>query len=114
MSLEKKKRGLLTKLFHENDSNLSTALPEYRRLKGLQKGPMSRQALKKMITKFEEAGELGVLQGRCRNWLSNETEEEIPLAVVGRASGPQYSSTSAQAVSRDLSLSSSTVEKVLR
>ncbi|GBM40408.1 hypothetical protein AVEN_122628-1 [Araneus ventricosus] len=114
MSLEKKERSLLTKLFHENDSNLSTALREYRRFKGLQKGPMSRQALKKMITKCEDAGELGVLKGRWRKQLSSETAEEVVLAVVERASGSQYSSTSARAVSRDLSLPWSTVRKVLR
>ncbi|GBN13602.1 hypothetical protein AVEN_260752-1 [Araneus ventricosus] len=114
MSFEKKERVLLTKLFHQNDSNLSTALRDYRRLKGLQKGTMSRQALKKMITKFEDAGELGVLQGRLRKRLSNETAEEVALAVVEIASGSQYSSTSARAVSRHLSLPWSTVQNVLR
>ncbi|GBO04107.1 hypothetical protein AVEN_203796-1 [Araneus ventricosus] len=75
---------------------------------------MSRQALKKMITKFREAGELGVLQGRWRKQLSNKTTEEVALAVVERASGSQYSWTSARAVSRDLFLPWSTVQNVLR
>ncbi|GBN09925.1 hypothetical protein AVEN_216281-1 [Araneus ventricosus] len=65
---------------------------------------MSRQALKKMIIKFEETGESGVLQGRGWKRLSNETAEEVALAVVERASGSQYSSRSARALSRDLSL----------
>ncbi|GBL61795.1 hypothetical protein AVEN_273679-1 [Araneus ventricosus] len=65
---------------------------------------MSRQALKKMIIKFEETGESGVLQGRGWKRLSNETAEEVALAVVERASGSQYSSRSARAMSRDLSL----------
>ncbi|GBM41905.1 hypothetical protein AVEN_13623-1 [Araneus ventricosus] len=56
MSLEKKERALLMKLFYRNGSNLSTALREYQRLKSLRKGPMSRQALRKMITKFEGLG----------------------------------------------------------
>ncbi|GBM22131.1 hypothetical protein AVEN_266490-1 [Araneus ventricosus] len=65
MPLEKKEPALLMKLFYQNGSNLSTALREYRLLKGLRKGSMSRQALKK-ITKFEETRELGVLLS-CRH-----------------------------------------------
>ncbi|GBN03904.1 hypothetical protein AVEN_221701-1 [Araneus ventricosus] len=86
MPLEKKERALLTKLFYKNDSNLSTSLREYRSLKSLRKGPMSRQALKRMITKFEETGELGVLQGRWRKRLLNETAEKVALAVVDKCS----------------------------
>ncbi|GBN16768.1 hypothetical protein AVEN_156101-1 [Araneus ventricosus] len=114
MPLEKKERALLMKLFYQNNSNLSTALREYHHLNGLRKQPMSRRALKKMITKFEETGELGVLQGKGRKRLSNETAEEVPLAAVERAPGSQYSSKSARAVSRDLSLTKSTVRNVLR
>lgn len=114
MALEKKERALLVKLFYQNGNNLSSALREYRRLKGLRKGPMSRQALKKMMTKFEETGELRVLQGRGRKRISQETAEEVALAVVDRASASQYSVTSARAVSRDLSLPWSTVRKILR
>lgn len=66
MALEKKDRALLVKLFYQNGGNLSTALREYRRLKCLRKGPMSRQALKKMIQKFEETGDLGVMRRRGR------------------------------------------------
>ena len=54
MSLKEKDRVLFIKLFYQN-GNLSTALHEYRRLNYFQKGSMSRQALKKMIKKFEEA-----------------------------------------------------------
>ncbi|GBN77288.1 hypothetical protein AVEN_170385-1 [Araneus ventricosus] len=82
MHLEKKQRSLRVKLFYQNDSNLSTSLREYRRLKSLRKGHMLRQALKKMITKFEETGEFGVLQGKGQQRLSNETVEEVVLSVV--------------------------------
>ncbi|GBM52533.1 hypothetical protein AVEN_230564-1 [Araneus ventricosus] len=101
MSLEKKERVLLIKMFFQNGSNLSTALREYRRLKGLRKGPMLRQALKKMITKIEETWELGVLQGRGHKQFSNESAEEFALAVVERVSGSQYSLTSIRVVSCD-------------
>ncbi|GBM57538.1 hypothetical protein AVEN_97651-1 [Araneus ventricosus] len=75
---------------------------------------MSRQAFKKMITKFEDDGKLGVLKGRWRKRLSNETAEEVAIAVVEIASGSQYPLTSAREVSRDLSLSWSRIRKVLR
>ncbi|GBM99497.1 hypothetical protein AVEN_119776-1 [Araneus ventricosus] len=67
--LERKERYILMKFFYQNGSNLSTAMREYRRLEGLRKVLKSRQALKKMITKFKETGELGMLQGRKRLWL---------------------------------------------
>ncbi|GBM77687.1 hypothetical protein AVEN_22398-1 [Araneus ventricosus] len=65
-----------------------------------------------MITKFKVTGKLGLLQGRGRKPLLNETAEEV--AVVERAHGSQYSSTSAQAVPCGLSLSWSTVRKIRR
>ena len=58
---------------------------------------MSRQALKKMIQKFEEIGDLGVMRGRGRKRISNETVEAVALAVVERESGSQYSAPSARA-----------------
>ena len=63
MSLE---NVLLIKLFYQNGGNLSTALREYRRLNCLRKGPMSRQALKTMIQKFEETEDLEVRPGKGR------------------------------------------------
>ena len=57
-------RALLIKLFYQFGGNLSTALGENRRLNCLHKGPMSRQALKKIIQKFEETGDLFVMRGR--------------------------------------------------
>ena len=43
---------------------------------------MSRQALKKMIQKFEKTGDLGVVRGRERKQISNKTEEEVAFDVV--------------------------------
>ncbi|GFW48598.1 hypothetical protein TNCV_4241791 [Trichonephila clavipes] len=50
MPLQKKKdRALRVKLFYQNDSNHLAALREYRRLKDLRKGLLSRIDLRKMI-----------------------------------------------------------------
>ena len=57
-----------------------------------------------MIQKFEETGDLGVMQGRGRPRISNETIEEVVFDIVERKSGSQYSPSSAQAVLHDLSL----------
>ena len=75
----------MIKLFHQNGGNLSTTFHAYRRLNCLRKGPMSTQALKKMIQKFEETGDLRVMQER--EGISNETVEEVAFAVVERESG---------------------------
>ncbi|GFW91415.1 uncharacterized protein TNCV_3375811 [Trichonephila clavipes] len=60
-ALTKKDRTLLVKLFYQNGSNHLAALLEYRRLKDLRKGPISKIGLRKMTMKFEETGNLGVL-----------------------------------------------------
>ncbi|GFT35979.1 uncharacterized protein TNCV_4342891 [Trichonephila clavipes] len=65
-----KKRVFSSKLLKQkrkicrNGSSDLADLREYRRLKDLRKGPISRIDLRKMIMKFEEAGNLGVLPGR--------------------------------------------------
>ncbi|GFW88899.1 uncharacterized protein TNCV_2683331 [Trichonephila clavipes] len=82
MSLQKKDRSLVVKLFYQNGSNHLAALREYRRLKDLQKGALSRIDLRKMIMKFEETGDLGVLPGRERKPVGVETVEEIAIAVI--------------------------------
>ena len=102
--MEKKDRALLIKLFYQNGSNLSIALREYRRLNCLRKGPMSRHALKKMIQKFDATWNLGMMRGKGRKRISNETVEKVALAVLEIKSGSQYSASSARTVSRDLSL----------
>lgn len=65
---------------------------------------MLRQGLKKTISKFKETGELNMLQGRVRKWISNDTDEEVAFVVTARSSVSQYSSVSALYVSRDLYL----------
>lgn len=99
-----KKKG---RLFHQKDNNLLIALRENHYLKGLRKGPISSQALKKIISNFEEIGELIRLQ--WGEWLriSNEKAEEVAFPVVERLFG--YSRTSVRRpVSRNLSFLFST------
>ena len=111
MSLKKKNRTLLIKLFYKNGGNLSTALRECRRLNCLRKDLTSRQTLKKIIQKFEKTGDLGVMRGRERKRISNETVEEVAFADFERESGSHYSASSARSVSHDLSLRWSTSAK---
>ncbi|GFV43933.1 hypothetical protein TNCV_492591 [Trichonephila clavipes] len=76
-----------------NDSNHLAALREYRRLKHVRKGPISKIGLK-MIMKFEDNGNLGVLRGKGRKPIGTETVEEVATAVVERAFSSIYSSAS--------------------
>ncbi|PSN33177.1 hypothetical protein C0J52_24295 [Blattella germanica] len=55
MSLDKRNRGLSVKLFYQNNSNVAAALREYRRLKGLRKGPLSPPALRNMMKREYQA-----------------------------------------------------------
>ena len=82
VSLAKKDRTLLIKLFYQISCNLSTALREYRRLNRLRKAPMSRQDLKNTIQKFEETRDLGVMRGRERKRILNEAVKDEIFAVV--------------------------------
>ena len=66
-----------------------------------------------MIQKFEEIGNLGVMRGRGRKRISNETVDEVAFAIVERESGSQNYASSTRAVSRDLSLPWSAVRKIL-
>ena len=50
---EKRDRALLVKLFYVNSSKSSAALREYRHMKGLRRGHISTNGLKKMMMKFE-------------------------------------------------------------
>ena len=66
-----------------------------------------------MIQEFDVSEDLGVRQGRGRKSIGNETVE-VTFSVIERESGSQYSASSIRAVSCDLSLLWSTVQKILR
>ena len=50
-----------------------------------------------MIQTFEETKDLGMMRGRGRKRISNETVKEVAFAVVERESGSQYSASSVRA-----------------
>ena len=83
MSLEKKDRALLIKLFYQKCDNLSTALREYRGFNCLRKNPTLRQALKKNIQKFKESVDLGSRRGTGRKRISNEAVE-VTFAILSK------------------------------
>ena len=45
---------------------------------------MLRQSLKRIIQKFKKTGDLGVVRGRERKQISNETVEEVAFDAVRR------------------------------
>ena len=63
MTLNKKEYALLVTISHQNGSNYSATLREFRRIKRLRRGPISINELKNMIPKFEETGELSIIPG---------------------------------------------------
>ena len=69
--------------------------------------------MEKMIQKFVETRDLGVMQERGRKRISNEAVEAVAFDVVERESSSQYSASSSLAVLCDLSLPWSTEQKIL-
>ncbi|PSN43359.1 hypothetical protein C0J52_15565 [Blattella germanica] len=114
MVLDKVSRALLVKLFYQNNNNSAAALREYRRIKGIRRGPLSAVALKNMIRKFELTGDLGIAPGRGRRPVTTQIVEEVTVAMAENAGRNLRSSSSARAVSRQLNIPWSTVRKVLR
>ena len=53
MSLNKKERALIVKLFYQNNSNALAALQAYRWMKNLRREPMNLSGVKLMIRKFD-------------------------------------------------------------
>ena len=67
MVIEKRDRALLVKLFYLNSSKSSAALCEHHHMKGLKRGPMSTNGLRKMMMmKFKNTGDFDVALGRGR------------------------------------------------
>ena len=117
MTLSKKERALLMKIFYQNGSNNSATLKEFRRMKRLRRGPMSVNGLKTMISVFEETAELGVIPDtRERRPENLERVQQIDDAIATKrsSSGARIlQQVSARSVARNLSLPWSTVHKVL-
>ena len=110
----KRDRVLLVKLFYLNGSKSSVALREYHRIKGLKRGPVSTNGLKKiMMMKFKNTGGFGVAPRRGRQPISMEVVVEFAVVVAGSAERAPNSATSAQAVSCELGVPLSKVRKIL-
>ena len=65
------------------------------------------------MIKFENTGDLGVEPGRGKRSIPMEVVDEVAMAVADRAERASNSATSARALSRELSVSWSTVRKIL-
>ena len=89
-----------------NSSKSSAALREYRRVKGLRRGPMSTNGLRKMM-KFENTGDFGVAPGRGRRHIPMEVDQ-VSVTVADRTESAINSATSTRAVSRELGVPWST------
>lgn len=114
MHLSLPQRALLVKLFYLNQSSAPAALREYRTCNNLRKGPISINALKNLIKKFEETGSLAVRPGRGRKPVSEQTATDVATALVESSHGAVAGSSSARGVARQLEMTPSTVWKVLR
>ena len=88
MSLEKKERTLLIKLFYQQRQWLFYFTAWISTLG--EKRPVSRQALRKNITKFEKTGKLSVMPSSGKKWISNEIIAEVSLAVLERVWFPIF------------------------
>ena len=82
-------------------------------MKGLRRGAMSTNGLKKMM-KFENTGNFGMAPGRGRRPIPMDVVDEVSVAVADRAEHAPNSATSARAVSRQLGVPWSTVRKILQ
>lgn len=114
MSVTMQDRALLVKCYYECDSNERRALQKFRTVRGIRRGPMTPQGLRKMMTKFEATGLLSVAPGRGRKSVSVETTEAVALAVEEAAMDSTQGTCSVSAVARRLDLPLSTVYKIVR
>ncbi|GFX87584.1 DUF4817 domain-containing protein [Trichonephila clavipes] len=91
---------LINNYAQDQQSNAAAALREFRRLKNLRKGPLLPQALKRMITRFEKTGHLGVQPGRGRKSTRSDVVEEVATAIVDQSMDNVIGYSSARVVSR--------------
>ena len=73
--------AFLVKSCYEYNKNEWHALQWYRSVRGIHRGPMTPQVLKKMMAKFEVTDLLSVAPGRAWKTVSMKTEEEVGLPV---------------------------------
>ena len=105
-------RVLLVKLFHENKRNAAAALRKFSLIKNLRKGPLLARALKRMIARFEITGDLRVQPDRGRKPTRSDIVE-VSTAIIEQLMD-NVTDCSGHAVSRNLSVSYSKVQNMLR
>lgn len=114
MAVTMQDRAFLVKCYYECDSNERRALQRYRSVRGIRRGPMTPQGLRKMMAKFEATGLLSVAPGRGRKPASVETEEVVALAVEEATMESTHGTCSVRAVARRMDVPWSTVYKIVR
>ncbi|GFX75945.1 long-chain-fatty-acid--CoA ligase 5 [Trichonephila clavipes] len=82
LDIQQKGKAAGLNAIEQNISSHLIVLQDYRRLKNQRKDLRLNNGLRKMILKFEEIGDLGVLFGRGQKPVETETVEEVSIAVV--------------------------------
>ena len=106
--------ALFMKLCYLNLSNAAAGLRKFRRRNNLRKGPLSINAVKAMVKKFEKTGSLTTRPGRGRKPVSEVTIIDVATAIVERNQTNTAGDSNTSGVARQLDVSASTVWKVLR
>ena len=81
ISLHKKERGLIVKIFYQNDGNSLATLRDYRRIKNLRRGLMCINA-KYIIYKFEATSSLDVAPERGQRATMSAIVKEVAIATA--------------------------------
>ena len=93
---------------------LAAVFRKFHLIRNLSKGPLLPQALKRMISRFEETEDLKVQPSRgCKSSRSNIVEDVV-TAIVEQSMDNVAGCSSARAVSRNLRVPYSTVQNILR
>ena len=106
--------ALLVKLFYLNQYNAAAALHKFRRRNNLRKVPLSINAVKTMVKKFEKKDSFTTRLGRGRKPVLEDTITDVATAIVERNQTSTAGDSSTRLVARQLDVSASTVWKILR
>ena len=106
-------RALLVKLYYCNDENAAAVVREFRGLKKQRRGPMSEQALRDMMAKFERTGQLGVLPGRRKKRFRTTIVKDVATSVVEVSSESHHGTVSVQVITRTLDMPYSTARHIM-
>src|SRR6185437_6934093 len=114
MSLTDQQRINLIRCYHQSGDSLARGFRQYRRENGLFHGPCSREALRKLVLKFEVQGSVLTQKRSGRPSVSDIDVAEILEKSKELSKENAYGLNSAHEVARQLDKPYSTVRKVLR